>query len=364
MAAWLLRSWSRPSLECNGHSLIAASVRKVLRACTLLPLIAPILTAQGEEPLAVFAGHPIYETELSPNAQAQLQTMMQQVWGVKRRALQSLLDRELVEAEARKKGVGAEDLLLAEVDSRIADPAEDAVRAYHQARQDLKNQPFEQVKETARQQLKNEEIQNARAAYVRKLMQQAVSDGEIVLLARPPKVEVRPDPARLRGDPQAAVTIVEFSDFSCPACRAAESALNTLLEKYQGRVKLAYRDFPLTQIHPQAQLAAEASRCAGEQDRYWEYHDLLFLNIDRQGRDDLLEHARALELDEKRFAACLGGGKYKLQVDRDIQLGTSSGVFATPAFFVNGVFLSGAQPANVFEKVIEQELSAAPKPAR
>jgi protein-disulfide isomerase len=342
----------------------AACFRRVLMGCFACAFLSPCLAAQDKnspqtsEPLAVFAGQPIYENQLSPAEQAQLQRMLQQVFAVRRRALQTVLDQKLVEAEAKKKGVSAQDLLTTEVDSKVADPSEDQVSAYYQEHQHQFNQPFDEVKDKIRKGLKDVEIQKARVAYIRGLMQQAVNDGDLVVLMSPPKIEMTIDPARLRGDAKAPVTIVEFSDFSCPYCRKAESTINEILAKYHGKVRLGYRDFPLSQMHPQAELAAEASRCAGEQGKYWEYHDLLFANPGKQGHDDLVEHARTLKLDDKQFDACLSSGRYEPQVERDIQLGVRAGVAATPAFFVNGTFLDGAQPASTFEKIIDGELAA------
>jgi protein-disulfide isomerase len=347
-----------------------ATMFRVLLACFGCVCLSPFLAAQDKnlspapEPLAVFAGQPIYENQLPASDQVQLQRMMQQVWAVKRRALQTILNQKLVEAEAKKRGLSNEEFLKAEVDPKVAEPSDGEVSAYYQARQTQMPQPFDEMKDKIRQELKNEAIQKARLAYVQGLVQQAVNEGGLVLLLSPPKLTITVDRERLRGDPQAPVTIVEFSDFSCPFCRNAESTIKELLEKYQGRVRLAYRDFPLTQIHSRAELAAEASRCAGEQGKYWEYHDLLFEHPDKQGRDDLMEHARSLKLDDKQFEACLSSGKYKLQIQRDIQLGMASGVSGTPGFFVNGTFLNGAQPAAVFEKIIDQELLSASKPAR
>jgi protein-disulfide isomerase len=309
--------------------------------------------------LAVFAGQPIYENQLPVAEQTQLRRMLEQVYAVRRRALASVLDRKLLEAEAKKKGVGVEALVKAEADSRVADPSEAQMSAYYQANQEQINQPFEGAKDKIRQTLKDQDIQKARVAYVKGLMEQAVNDGSLAFLLRPPLIpEMTADPARLKGDPKAAVTIVEFSDFSCQYCRKAEAVISGLLVKYQGKVKVGYRDFPLRQIHPQAELAAEASRCAGEQGKYWEYHDLLFANPGAQGRDDLYADARTLKLDDKQFDVCLSSGRYKSQIEQDIQMGTRSGVVATPGFFINGAFLEGSQPAAAFEKIIDEKLSA------
>jgi protein-disulfide isomerase len=223
----------------------------------------------------------------------------------------------------------------------------------------VKQQPYDAVKDTIRDGMKNVEISKQRVLYVQGLMQAAMNDGEMSLLIAPPSVEVSVDPGRVRGDPKAPVTIIEFSDFSCPFCRKAESIISQVLARYPGQVKLGYRDFPLETLHPQAELAAEASRCAGEQGKYWQYHDLLFARADKQTRDVLLDDARSVKLDETRFGACLDSGKYKAQVNDDMQMGARAGMVATPGFFVNSTFVSGAQPAEVFEGLIDKQLAAA-----
>src|ERR1035437_2712582 len=184
------------------------------------------------EPMAVFAGQPIDTDQLPSTEQAQLQRMMEQVYAVKLRALHAVLDRKLIEAEAKKKGVSLDDLINSEVDSKVADPTDDQVRASYEARQDLRNQSFDGVKDKVRKGLKDVAIQKARMVYIQNLMQQAMNNGELVMLLSPPKVDGTPDPARFRGDPKAPITIVEFSDFSCPFCRKAESTVAELLAKY------------------------------------------------------------------------------------------------------------------------------------
>jgi protein-disulfide isomerase/Tfp pilus assembly protein PilF len=187
-------------------------------------------------------------------------------------------------------------------------------------------------------------------------------DGTPILL-QPAKVHVAYDPARLRGSPQAPVMIVEFSDFQCPFCRKVQSTLKRLLEKYQGQVTLAYRDFPLRGMHSQAELAAEASRCALEQGKFWEYHDLLFENPDKLNRSGVAGMAQSLGFNERQFDACLSSGKYTKQVEQDLQDGIRAGVEGTPGIFINGILLSGTQSENAFEKVIRAELEA-PKEKR
>jgi protein-disulfide isomerase len=179
--------------------------------------------------------------------------------------------------------------------------------------------------------------------------------------ARASTVPVSFDPARLRGRADAPVMIVEFSDFQCPFCRKVQPTLKNLLAKYEGKIGLAYRDFPLRGMHGQAELGAESSRCAGEQGKFWEYHDLLFANPDKLNRVGLLELARSAKLDEGQFASCLSSGKHRAEVEKDLQDGIRAGVMGTPGIFINGTPLSGAQSESAFERVIESELAKSEK---
>jgi protein-disulfide isomerase len=320
--------------------------------------VAQERTPQASQPLAFINGQPIYGNELPSDTQGQLLKMEQQIYAVRLRGLHTVLGQKLIEAEAKKKGVSQQDLFQSEVLAKVPDPSDDEVKAYYQAHQSQLNQPFEAVKDKIRQNIKDLAIQKRRVIYIQSLMQESVNNGELVVMLSPPTFVPTADPSRLRGDPKAPITIVEFSDFSCPFCRQAEHTINELLAKYPGKVKVSYRDFPLTQLHPQAQLAAEASRCAGDQGKYWEYHDLLFSNPEKQTHDSLMEDARTLKLDEKQFDTCLSSEHFRPQIDQDMQLGARGGVVATPGFFVNGTFLSGAQPASAFEKIIDADLAA------
>ncbi len=143
------------------------------------------------------------------------------------------------------------------------------------------------------------------------------------------------------GSPDAKVRIVEFSDFQCPACGAAEPVVQKILAEFKGRVKFTYRHFPISQIHPYAQKAAEASECAAEQGRFWEMHGKLFANQQSLTQDDLKRHASDLGLDTAKFNACLASGKMGPVVASDLSYGLSIGVDSTPTFFINGEKRSG-----------------------
>ena len=134
------------------------------------------------------------------------------------------------------------------------------------------------------------------------------------------------------------------------------------MEHYAGKVRLVYRHFPLTAIHPQAWKAAEASLCAGEQDRFWVFHDLLFAEQHAMSVPDLKEKARRIGLAGAEFDACLDSGRHSEAVRQDLLVATAAGVSGTPAFFVNGRFLSGAVPFDQFAELIDDELDRLQNP--
>ena len=305
------------------------------------------------EPVATIAGQTIYEDELLSLISGQLEKLHQQEYELKSRGLESLVNRKVLEIEAKKKEIAPEKLLEQEVDSKVADPTDSEVESFYFGHQDQLKRPLADVKSQIRDGLKRAKLFKARQDYLESLWQ----DAEVSILLPPPRMEMAYDPARVRGNPKAPITIVEFSDFQCPFCRKSYPVIKELLIKYEGQVKLAYRDFPLREIHPQAESAAEASRCANDQGKFWEYHDLLFTNPDKLDHAGLVEHARALQLDVESFESCLTSEKFKPVVEADLQAGVKASVNGTPAFFINGIPVSGAQPASVFEHAIDAELA-------
>jgi len=171
----------------------------------------------------------------------------------------------------------------------------------------------------------------------------------------PPTVDDDP----MEGDKNAKVTIIEFSDFQCPFCgKFYSDAYKQIDEQYikTGKVKLVFRDFPLS-FHQNAHPAAEAAECANEQGKFWEMHNKLFENQQALAVTDLKQYAADLKLDVKKFNDCFDSGKYKAEIDKDAADGGKVGVSGTPAFFINGIALTGAQPFSAFKEVIDAELA-------
>ncbi len=160
----------------------------------------------------------------------------------------------------------------------------------------------------------------------------------------------------VRGDEDAPVTIVEFSDFQCPYCSGFHSTMKDVMGNYEGQVKWVYRHFPLDSIHSQARSAAEASECAAEQGKFWEYADALFDNQSRLGDSLFNELAADLGLDTQQFSECYSSGKYADKVDQDYREGRSKGVSGTPGNFINGKPYAGALPYEQVEAIIQSML--------
>jgi protein-disulfide isomerase len=195
----------------------------------------------------------------------------------------------------------------------------------------------------------------------------AAGDEPLPTVEAPPQVvNVGVGKLPLRGDQNAKVTIVEFSDLQCPFCKTFfDDTYAKIDEKYikTGKVKFTYRHYPLTSIHPLAQKSAEATECANEQGKFWEYHDKLFAMQDtwssKAATDAIttfVTYAEELGLDATQFQSCLESNKYKKAVDVDTAAGSQAQVDGTPAFFVNGYRMVGAQPFSEFERVIEEQL--------
>ncbi len=170
------------------------------------------------------------------------------------------------------------------------------------------------------------------------------------------------------GQPDATVTLVEFTDYQCPYCRRHfERTQPELVKNYveAGKLKYVLREFPLAPIHPKAFKASEAALCAGDQGKYWEMHDLFFQDQQKLGPEDLKAHAGGLGLEMAGFSECLDGGKYTKRIENDLAEGAKAGVRGTPTFFLGLTdptdptkiratkSLQGAQPYVVFKQVID-----------
>jgi protein-disulfide isomerase len=197
-----------------------------------------------------------------------------------------------------------------------------------------------------------------RAAFARELHDKY----DVKVLLEPYRVPVAVGDAPVRGNPEAPVTIVEFSDFQCPYCGRARPTVARIREVYGPNVRWVFRHFPLG-FHTSAPKAGEAAVCAGDQGHFWEMHDHLFADQSKLGVADLKAAARAIGLDAAAFDQCLDSGRHADLVESDTEAGSRYGVSATPAFFINGRPVIGAQPFEAFARVIDEELDRLGLPA-
>jgi protein-disulfide isomerase len=314
---------------------------------------ATILYGQAaQEPLQVVArvsGTDLTLSDLQQDEGGKLLQAEYQYYLNERKALEELIDNRLLRDEARKKNIPLEQLLETEVYKGVKDPTEDQLEVYYEGldTQEL----YQSVREDVLQHIRELRRTKARAAYVDQLRKQA----KINVMLMPPSAQVNVSKAYAHGSDNAPVVLVEFADYQCPYCQKVNPQIQQLKKEYGDSLTVIFKDFPLP-MHHGSEKAAEASRCAGEQGKFWEYHDVLFysklLDVDA-----LKEHARVLKLDGDRFDTCLDSGAETGAVKKDLDEAKSLGLTGTPSFFVNGHFFSGVVDYAALKDIVNQQLN-------
>jgi protein-disulfide isomerase len=265
--------------------------------------------------------------------------------------LERMIDERLLEAEATTRNVSGEELMRQE--SARAEVTDEQVADFFEKNRDrLGGATLEQIGPRVRRHLQQQAGNDA----VEKLLAGLRERAAVEVSFEAPRIQVAAIGPAL-GPENAPVTIVEFSDFQCPFCARAGPIVKQIVARYPEQVRVVYRHFPLDSIHPRARPAAEAAACAGDQGRFWEYHDKLFAHAKALEDADLERYAGELGLDVAVFKACRAEGKHREAVERDVQDARSAGITGTPSFFVNGRMLGGAQPLEKFVELIEAELA-------
>jgi protein-disulfide isomerase len=314
------------------------------------------LTAADELPevVATVQGQSISAEELTDAVRSELLRLEMERYQVMKQKLDELIATRLMQLEANKRGVSLQQLEQEEITAKLAPVSAEQVKVFYEANKNRIRQPLEQVSPRIEAYLQQQEHAKQQQTFLRDLRQRYT----VTVALTAPTVNVTADDDPFMGPADALVTIIEFSDFECPYCRRVQPTLKRLLEEYQGMLRLVFRDFPLRNIHPQAQKAAEAAQCAAEQQQFWPYHDKLFA-VSQLQEQDLKQYAQELGLDMQRFLPCLDSGKYAQEVEHDLQDGINAGVNATPAFFVNGQPLNGAVPYERFKELVDGALEQA-----
>lgn len=277
--------------------------------------------------------------------------LVQALYEARRMAIDEIVADRLMNQEAKSRGVDRTTLVEKEIGDKVPPVSDTDVSSWYQANQArVQGAPFEQVRAPIRAYLIQERMETARQQFIGVLK----SKTPVKILLDPPRLAVAAT-GPTKGSAGAPIQMIEFSDFQCPYCRQANPTVARVLSTYGDRIHFVYRHYPLP-THPNARPAAEASACAAEQGKFWPYHDVLFANPAKLGVADLKQHAADLGLDAAKFNACVDAHRYRAQVDADMKDGEEVGVNGTPAFFINGRFLSGAQPFDAFKRIIDEEL--------
>lgn len=310
--------------------------------------------------LAFLDGQPITASEIEPIGGANLTQARLQYYQVQRAAIEEAIARRLLDKEAASRGLTVADLMKQEVESKVAPVSpEEQKQFYEQNKQRyFANIPEEEALKQIEMGLGQQRIQQRRAEYAQTLRQKA----NVRIMLDPPRTEVSADDDPANGPATAPVTIIEFSDFQCPFCSRVVPTIARLKDRYGDSIRIVFRDLPISQIHPNAAKAAEAAGCANEQGKFWPMHDLLFANQQKLDVASLKQHAATLGLDAAKFEKCLDSGSRAAEVQKDASDAEKAGVQSTPAFFINGRPVVGAQPYEQFASIIDEELGRQGKP--
>jgi protein-disulfide isomerase len=306
--------------------------------------------------LAEVDGVAITSEEVEKSLAGQLSKLEEQIYNLKRQKVDALINEKLLQKEAAKRKVSVPQLLDAEVTSKVGLVTEQEIEKFYQENKAQLKGEESSVRDQIRGHLQNQKLATKREEFLKSLRSQA----KVVVNLKPPpvlRVEVSVDGAPFKGPANAPVTIVEFSDFHCPFCRRVLPTLAQLDSQYGEKIRLVFLDFPIEQLHPGASKAHEAARCANEQGKFWAYHDKLFASPPKSSPEIFKGFAKEVGLDVTGFETCFDGGKYQAAVKKDIEEGNRAGVTGTPAFFINGRMISGAQPLDAFTRIIDDELT-------
>jgi protein-disulfide isomerase len=308
--------------------------------------------ARAEDIVATVGSTQITRAALEKNVKAKLVEIDNERYEALKEGLDEMVADELFAQEAKAKGVSVEQLEKQEVEGKVADPTDAEIQQVYDANKaQLGGQTLDQVKPRIVEFLKGQKGEARKAAYVSELK----AKYKTTVALKAPVVDVATAGRPEKGPKDAPILMIAFSDYECPYCRRAEDTVEQVLKAYEGKIRYVFRDYPLP-FHKNAKPAAIAAGCANQQGKFWEYNQKLFkADLSPEG---LKKTATEVGLDSGKFDACLAKNDTKT-IDQDIADGGAVGVNGTPAFFINGHSLSGAQPFDAFKELIDNELATA-----
>jgi protein-disulfide isomerase len=332
---------------------------KHLALCGLLTVTSPVLAAEPAPTGAVVAtidGEPILSADIDKLIGARVALLNEQIYQLQRQTIDGLIDQRLIAKEAVRRGLTETQLLDLEVAKKTDAVTDTDVETFYRANEGRLPTQETDLRERIREHLRNQKSAARREAFASELRAKV----NVSVLLTPPAIyraTINADGAPYKGRTDAPVVLVAFEDFHCPYCREAQPTLTQLLARYPDRIKIVHKDFPIEGLHPGARIAHIAARCANEQGQFWPFHDALYAHAAKTAVKELQTYAKDSGLDVRRFEQCLSTDKYSSAVEKDIEEGKQAGVSGTPAFYINGRLVAGAQPLENFVRIIDDELS-------
>jgi protein-disulfide isomerase len=335
-------------------SVLGQVVKVGLSAALLVLGVGRVFAQNGSNVVANVGGVQLTMSDLENEESAKLLTAHYQYYQAEIKALNDLIDKKLIEQKANSEHLTVEQLLDRDINSQVKDPTEDQMKVYYEGLET--DQPYESVRSKILEKIRQLRTDKVRAEYVRKLR----AETEVYIALAPPRAgnlenQTAQNTLTLGSD-KAPVKLVEFADYECPYCQKVAADVRKLVADYGDKIAFTYKDFPLP-MHARAEKAAEASRCANEQSKYWQFHDELYHSKELDV-DQLKAQARALQLNVDQFDKCLDSGVETAAVQKDKKEGEHLGISGTPSFFVNGHYLSGALDYAALRQIVDQQLAA------
>lgn len=294
--------------------------------------------------------------EMDKRAAERLTALRQDEYEARLEALNELIFERLLANEAKKRGVTTEALRHDEVASKAPKVSSaEAAAIYEANKARVVGRPRAEVLAEIEKHL----FKQGLATREREFRQELLAKGAVATLLEAPRFDMAlPPTSPSLGPNEAKLTLIEFSDYQCPYCHQAQSVVEEILKKYDGKLRFVHGEYPLPQ-HPRAFAASVASRCAGDQGKYWEYHKGLLEVASDYGDADLKTRATKLGLDATKLGECLASGRHDAAIEASRQFGSAVGVNSTPTFFVNGRKLRGVRSIEDFDTIFREELARA-----
>ncbi|MBC7931337.1 MAG: thioredoxin domain-containing protein [Rubrivivax sp.] len=336
----------------------AASLRVGADVKILTQAVTPPATpADRARVLATVNGKNITSGDIEDNLLSLISQVQEQVYILRKSDVDQKINDILLTQEAQKRGVTARALFEAEVNTKVPVVTEAQALDFYNKNKERIGGEFPQLKYQIIEFLQGQEAQKVEGGFVSRL-RNAASVQTFLTPPAPPVFQIATDDQPAKGKLDAAVTVIEFTDYQCPTCAQAQPIFERLVTEYGDRVKFVVRDFPLP-MHADAQKAAEAAEAAREQGKYWDFTAILFRNQSKLAPAMLKQYAGVLGIDRAKFDAALDSGKFADKVQRDILDGQKVGVNSTPSFFVNGVRV-GDMSYEALKAAIDAALKSAP----